>query len=123
MITEEKIAVMQAYLDGKNIERRRVDGSIGWHVVETPLWNWEACDYRIYDFQREKKRYALKEYLQKGTSLQIDKIEDDGDACKVFLKKTDIALNEIEKFNKSIKYKVTNIAADGCQLRLKIEIQ
>lgn len=40
------IAVMQAHVDGKPIERRKV-GSPWWGRVEAPNWNWVNCDYRI----------------------------------------------------------------------------
>ena len=43
--TEGKIAVMQAYLDGKEIE---AGGQMGrWWECEKPEWNWQNRKYRI----------------------------------------------------------------------------
>lgn len=43
---QEKIAIMQAHLDGKKVEcKANYAGS--WHVNKTYGWNWEGCDYRI----------------------------------------------------------------------------
>lgn len=48
--TVEKIAVMQAWEDGKPIEVRRRSGD-DWVTVkrpiETPIWDWSLYDYRI----------------------------------------------------------------------------
>ena len=41
---QEKIAVMQAYVDGKEIET--FDGKV-WHHVNIPFWNWNDVDYRV----------------------------------------------------------------------------
>lgn len=48
--TEEKIAVMQAYADGKKIEFHRYDDIVWkdvWCEVKTPIWDWVLYDYRI----------------------------------------------------------------------------
>lgn len=44
--TKEKIAVMQAYEDGKKIEICGKTEKV-WHNAISPDWNWAACDYRI----------------------------------------------------------------------------
>ena len=44
--TVEKIAVMQAYVDGKEIECRS-DDCPAWDKTASPLWNWYKTDYRI----------------------------------------------------------------------------
>jgi hypothetical protein len=47
-LTKRLIAVMQAYADGKRIEYRNLTASSMWKpVINCPLWNWDACDYRI----------------------------------------------------------------------------
>lgn len=47
MNTKEKIEIMQAYLDGKEIEVR-AKGLRNWNVCHTrPEWDWNGCDYRI----------------------------------------------------------------------------
>jgi hypothetical protein len=45
--TAEKIAVMQAFLDGKKIEatERRAGG--GWNPLPVPCWNWDDFVYRV----------------------------------------------------------------------------
>lgn len=48
MTTEEKIKVMQAFVDGKQIQCKWK--SCGdWHnvVVPDPTWDWERWDYRV----------------------------------------------------------------------------
>jgi len=42
--TQEKIAVMQAYVDGKKIEWLS-NGE--WAGIEVPAWNWISYDYRV----------------------------------------------------------------------------
>ena len=42
--TKEMIEVMQAYLDGKQIEESTDQKA--WFTCE-PIWNWAKCDYRV----------------------------------------------------------------------------
>lgn len=42
--TEEMIAVMQAYVDGKEIE---LFNSKTWEHIIDPAWNWRNNDYRV----------------------------------------------------------------------------
>ena len=42
--TKEMIEVMQAYLDGEQIEES-IDKKV-WFTCE-PIWNWAKCDYRV----------------------------------------------------------------------------
>lgn len=51
MITRvsEKIAIMQAYEDGKQIEHRRIGEGGTWRRAGRPAWNWEEGDYRVSD--------------------------------------------------------------------------
>lgn len=44
--TQEKIAIMQAYEDGKKIEICGKTEKV-WHNAILPDWNWAVCDYRI----------------------------------------------------------------------------
>lgn len=44
--TEEKIAVMQAFVAGRKIEYSARSGP-RWYPVEDPIWNWHTMDYRI----------------------------------------------------------------------------
>ena len=43
--TIEAIRVMQAYVDGKEVEYERPDGI--WMLTTTPCWNWNSIEYRI----------------------------------------------------------------------------
>lgn len=43
----EKIAVMQAYERGEEIEFRRHLDKNNWRRVTSPIWDWSVCDYRV----------------------------------------------------------------------------
>ena len=48
--TAEKIQVMQAYQEGKQIEFMNIHGSDyhEWMICDfEPIWDWLTCDYRI----------------------------------------------------------------------------
>ena len=49
MTTQEKIDVMQAYANGKKIQRRLLVSEewFDWDSNNEPNWNWEDVDYRI----------------------------------------------------------------------------
>lgn len=48
MTTAEKIAVMQAFSDGKKIQRHCfLNSNLKWEDTEAPMWNWMAYEYRI----------------------------------------------------------------------------
>ena len=53
---EERIAVMQAFVDGKDIERfvENISGSF-WIFDLTPSWNWYSFDYRVKEEPKEPK--------------------------------------------------------------------
>lgn len=54
--TRQIMEVMQAYLDGKKIERRHtldVGNETMWRVSKTPDWNWNHYDYRVKQEPRE----------------------------------------------------------------------
>lgn len=46
--TQEKIAVMQAHIDGSRIQGK-ADGhkNATWRSVSNPSWNWDEFDYRV----------------------------------------------------------------------------
>lgn len=44
--TKEKIAIMQAFEDGKKIELYSKTDNV-WYNATSPDWNWATCDYRI----------------------------------------------------------------------------
>ena len=43
--TIEAIRIMQAYVDGQEVEFKW--GSMDWNSTDKPEWNWSAYDYRI----------------------------------------------------------------------------
>lgn len=46
--TQEKIAIMQAYLDGKTVEFREIPKTPNWtKLTGQPLWRWDITEYRI----------------------------------------------------------------------------
>ena len=53
MTTKEKIEVMQAFEDGKEIEGRptyvtKGGYDPGWHSIDgEPSWNWDQCKFRV----------------------------------------------------------------------------
>lgn len=57
MTTEEKIAVMQAYVDGKTIQS--IWNGDWADVTEPPIWNWRDNQYRI---KPEEKYRPYKDY-------------------------------------------------------------
>jgi len=45
--TAGKIAVMQAFEDGKTIDSIKLDIENKWKVTTYPTWSWHTYDYRI----------------------------------------------------------------------------
>jgi hypothetical protein len=45
--TKEAIKVMQAFVDGKEVEQIDSEPCCGWEEVSEPLWNWDDHTYRI----------------------------------------------------------------------------
>lgn len=60
MTTEEKIKIMQASLEGKEIEVALQRDPSYWFLTETPRWNWEAYVYRIKPEQPKPKYRPFK---------------------------------------------------------------
>ena len=49
---EEKIAVMQAFKDGKEIEVYHI-AKKGWFETNDPAWDWSITDYRVKEEPKE----------------------------------------------------------------------
>lgn len=71
MTTEEKIKIMQAFVDGKQIQSKWTSSDdINWRDVEIdrispePTWFWGECDYRV----KPEPKYAP----YKNTDEMID---------------------------------------------------
>ena len=64
MTTQEKIAVMQHYADGGQIELRN-DGTEIWVLSSSPSieWNWSNNEYRIYKEQKPKQTVVIEKWL------------------------------------------------------------
>jgi hypothetical protein len=46
--TKQKIAVMQAFEDGKAVQyRKRGVSSDAWMRVDAPIWAWDCIDYKV----------------------------------------------------------------------------
>jgi hypothetical protein len=67
---KEKIAVMQAFADGKEIQSYDLidDDGLGWRDLDRksgPAWNWGLYDYRVKP--REPRRFFVR--LEKNGSV------------------------------------------------------
>lgn len=62
--TAQKVAVMQAFLNGREIEYRRaqwqrLDGADeAWQTNEDPVWDWRVFEYRIKSEGVAARRYV-----------------------------------------------------------------
>jgi hypothetical protein len=45
--TKEAIRVMQAFVDGKEVEVKGMTSSLVWMPAGAPCWNWQMMEYRI----------------------------------------------------------------------------
>lgn len=61
MTTEEKISVMQAYVEGKKIQVKAWCASEWKDCIFEPKWYWESCDYRV---KPEEKYIPYKDYKE-----------------------------------------------------------
>lgn len=68
MTTKEKIEVMQAYLDGKQIQITNRGGKDWGAVVTNPVWDWQVFDYRIKPKEEPVRmtNRQLAEWVGKG---------------------------------------------------------
>lgn len=63
---EEKIAVMQAAAEGKEIEMETV---YGWRYNSNPKWDWVKFDYRVKP-EPEPKRYRPYTFEEANRNLK-----------------------------------------------------
>lgn len=56
--TKAKIAVMQAFVDGKQIEYYHSATRDGWQSVTYPTWRWHNTNYRVAE-DMELKAYKV----------------------------------------------------------------
>lgn len=100
MDIKEKIAVMQAFADGKKIEICLInaDPIKKWFVCYDPTWNWDSFDYRIkpepklrpYTFdelqdEMAKGKFAVKLKGQKRILTILQVLDDVKEIYKIKL--------------------------------------
>lgn len=92
MTTEEMIAVLQAYKEGKTIEFT-IKGHSNWEITDRPLWNFECLEYRI------KPETHYRPF--KNAEEVMEAIMEHGDWVR---------------FKKGGYYKITYFAEEGVQI-------
>lgn len=60
--TEEKIAVMQAYAEGKTIQERYLNRE--WVDSQSPVWDWTMYSYRVKQESKLRKYNNAVELLE-----------------------------------------------------------
>ncbi len=77
--TKKCIEVMQAYVDGKEIEANVSCGDATWNVVDDILWNWWSNIYRIKEEPKKEIPEWLKSLIVTPESTQklIDSIKEE----------------------------------------------
>lgn len=65
---QEKIAVMQAFADGKAIECSPF-GPADWAPVSSPAWNWDEYDYRV---KREPREFVVIKHPNGILELKVE---------------------------------------------------
>lgn len=95
--TKEKIAVMLAYIDGKQIQFRRAESEEKWEdlsFTRDPTWNWKNNDYRV---KPEPKEPTYRPYInfaefraewEKHGGWMIDKRGGEYTLCTICDKET-----------------------------------
>ena len=71
--TIEAIRIMQAYVDGKEVEYERPDGI--WMLINKPVWNWNTQEYRIKP--AAKLRPWTADEVPLGAWMRFKKVIDD----------------------------------------------
>jgi len=68
--TEEKIKVMQAYVDGEEVECAN-NSSTQWRNTPQPHWSWDIANYRIKPATKEMTVSEIEEVL--GYTIKVVK--------------------------------------------------
>ena len=70
--TQEKLEIMQAFLDGEKIEMFD-DDLKEWRWITDPSWNWIEVDYRIKPEKQKQKRFLTPmELFDRGATHMKD---------------------------------------------------
>ena len=64
--TKKAIEVMQAYVNGTELEYRVKPDGISWHRVSSPVWSWGQDEYRIKPKPRE---FFISAFCKNGDHL------------------------------------------------------
>lgn len=65
--TSEQIAIMQAFIDGKKIQARRIGWGEAWKKTVNPRWAWDTHEYRIAS--REKQPIYIVVHAQNKSQV------------------------------------------------------
>jgi hypothetical protein len=64
IVTQHRIAVMQAFVDGKEIEAqcKHEPPKAEWYLCRSPGWDWDTCEYRVRrePFTRVDVRWVVR---------------------------------------------------------------
>lgn len=64
MTTEERIEIMKAYVNGKQIQFRAINSSSIWHDIDEPQWDWSDSEYRIKPEPKRRPYKDAEEFLK-----------------------------------------------------------
>jgi len=77
MKTSEKIQVMQAFEDGKQIETKYLSEPY-WEAIINPTWDWDSFTYRI---KQEQKPVDLSVLIDSGIDCEFSNYKDFAYPC------------------------------------------
>jgi len=79
---QEKIAVMQAFAEGENVEYRGIYSTddYEWQDMPTPSWDWNSFEYRV---KREPREWWINTYT---TRQEVHDTKEDADDCAALTK-------------------------------------
>ena len=95
--TKEHIKVMQAFLDGKEIESIERFAFDTYKTVSTPTWNFEKYKYKISDSEPEYK-YPIYKQSKHGVVVQFTGLN-----TGTYVKKT-VSYNVGEEVNDLVEH-------------------
>lgn len=80
--TKRKIEVMQAFLDGKDIECRQLGFRYnGWHPATIPSWNWTECEYRV----KTEVKAEVKAEVRGSELIQFNEVEGAAETMRAYM--------------------------------------
>ncbi len=64
MSNSDILKVVQAHMDGKKIQIRKMSSHQGfrdgkWYDVENPRWDFDSCDYRVSPEPRKPREWVI----------------------------------------------------------------